>query len=263
MTGPVLNRDLRDVAALVTGASGTIGRATCAALMDAGARVMATDLPSAPRNSEVDCWLEHDATSVEAWHRVVTDTRKRFGRLDCLINCAGMCPITHIEETSLELWRKVSSVNVESILIGMQTSLPVLRECGKDRPGGSSIVNLASTAGLRGVAFAAAYCASKGAVTLLSKAAAKEFAALKYPVRVNSVHPGSVDSEMMASNLDRLVQMGLAPSIEAAKAKQAAGNPMGRMARAEEVAGGIVFLCSPAAAFMTGAEFVIDGGVTA
>lgn len=258
-----MGRILETTVALVTGASGAIGRATCIQLIEAGARVIGTDLRSAPTGLTPQEWMRHDVTSEMDWKTVIERVRDQFGRLDCLVNSAGICPIHPIADTSLEIWRKVSAVNVESILLGMQASLPLLRESGADRLGGASVVNLASTAGLIGVPFAAAYCASKGAVTLLTKAAAKEFATLKYPIRVNSVHPWSVESNMMDANFARFVDVGLASSIETAHAKAAERNPMGRLARPEEVAAGIVFLCSSAASFMNGTELVIDGGATA
>jgi NAD(P)-dependent dehydrogenase (short-subunit alcohol dehydrogenase family) len=202
-------------------------------------------------------------TSADDWARVVDDVRKRFGRLDCLINNAGIALVERMAETSLEQWRRVLSVNVESVLLGLQASLPLLRSSGKDRVGGSAVVNVSSTGGLRGVAFSAAYCASKGAVTLLSKSVAKEFASLKYPIRVNSIHPSSVETGMTDAIMARYVAAGLATSIQDLQAAGNASRPLGRMARTQEIAGGIVFLCSPAASFMTGAELVIDGGVTA
>lgn len=259
----VLSQALGGTVALITGANGGIGRAVCAALDAAGARVVATDVGEAPYDLQVDCWLQHDVTSADAWGRVVGEIRSRFGRLDCLINNAGTSLVEHIAQTSIEQWRRASSVNVESVLLGMQASLPLLRESGATRAGGSSIVNFSSVAGLRGVAFNAAYCASKGAVTLLSKSAAKEFAALRYPVRVNSIHPGGVDTLMMDSIMERYVEVGFASSVEAVKAQFNAMSPYGRMAQPSEIAGGVVFLCSPAASYMTGSELVIDGGVTA
>jgi NAD(P)-dependent dehydrogenase (short-subunit alcohol dehydrogenase family) len=256
-------RSLEDSVVLITGASGAIGWATCVQLTEAGARVIGTDLGNAPAASGAATWMRHDVTSEADWRKVLERVRDEFGRLDCLVNSAGICPIHSIADTSLEIWRKVSAVNIESILLGLQTSLPLLRESGRDRIGGASVVNLASTAGLIGVPFAAAYCASKGAVTLLTKAAAKEFATLKYPIRVNSVHPSSVESSMMDTNFARFVDVGLASSKETAHARTAERNPMGRLARPEEIAGGVVFLCSPAASYMNGAELVIDGGITA
>jgi NAD(P)-dependent dehydrogenase (short-subunit alcohol dehydrogenase family) len=249
--------------ALVTGAAGAIGQASCLGLSEAGVNVIGTDLSASPPSTSIGLWMQHDVTSAQDWGAVVERIRKEFGRLDCLVNCAGICPLKSICDLSLEEWRRVLAVNVESTLLGMQSCLPLLRDSGIDRDGGSSIVNLSSTAGLVGVPFAAAYCASKGAVTLLTKAAAKEFAALKYPVRVNSIHPSSVESPMMEKNYTQLVNAGLRSSVEQARTKAAESNPMGRLARPDEVANGIVFLCSPASSFINGAEFVIDGSATA
>jgi NAD(P)-dependent dehydrogenase (short-subunit alcohol dehydrogenase family) len=254
---------LKGAVALVTGASGGIGRAVCAALSAAGARVVATDLGEAPQELRVDAWWKHDVTSAHDWTRVVDEIRSQFGRLDCLINNAGISLVERIADTSLEQWRKLMSVNVEGVLLGLQASLPLLRASGSDRAGGSSVVNVSSAAGLRGVAFNVAYCASKGAVTLLTKSAAKEFAELRYPIRVNSIHPGAVETDMMDSIVARYVELGSSTSIEETRAAFMARNPLGRMARPKEIAGGVVFLCSPTASFMTGSELVIDGGVTA
>lgn len=130
-------------------------------------------------------------TSPDEWARVVREIRSRFGRLDCLINNAGICLVKSIAETSLEDWRRVMSVNIESMLLGLQASLELLRESGTGRPGGSSVVNVSSTSGLRGYGLGSAYCASKAAVALLSKSAAKEFATLRYPVRVTAFIPAA------------------------------------------------------------------------
>lgn len=248
---------------LVTGAAGAIGQAACRKLSEAGASVVGSDLDAAPDNFAAQSWVRHDVTSEADWRSSVEFIRAKFGRLDCLVNSAGICPINRISDIAVEQWRRVASVNVESILLGIQACLPLLRESGADRTGGSSIVNLSSAAGLKGVPFAAAYCASKGAVTLLTKAAAKEFAALKYPIRVNSVHPGSVQSPMMDKQYALFVNTGWVSTVEEARRKTAEAHPMGRLARPEEVADGIVYLCSSASSFMTGAEFVIDGGFTA
>lgn len=249
--------------ALVTGASGALGRTICSALRSAGARVIATDIVDAPSELSVDAWWRHDVTSAADWERVASDVHRQFGHLDCLVNSAGIALVERFSTMSIAQWRRVMSVNVESMVFGMQATLALLNEGGKDRVGGSSVVNIASTAGLRGVAFSSAYCASKAAVTLLSKATAKEFAALRYPIRVNAVHPSAVESNMMESIVARYVETGIAASIEQQNASANAKRPLGRMAHPDEIAGGVVFLCSTAASFMTGSDLVIDGAVTA
>ncbi|MFS0735919.1 SDR family oxidoreductase [Sphingomonas sp. 1P06PA] len=246
--------------ALVTGAGGGIGSATVAALIDAGAEVVATDL-RAPDCGTLN--LAHDVADAEDWARVAAAIEQRWGRLDCLVNNAGIATISTIEENSIAEWRRQMSVNVDSLLLSLQATLPLLKIAGKDRAGGASVVNLSSIGGLGGAPFMAAYCTSKGAVRLFSKSAALEFAALKYNIRVNSVHPGGIETGMMEDILAAYVRLGAAPDVETARAGVDAQHPLGRWGKSEEIAGGIVFLCSPAASFMTGSELVIDGGFTA
>jgi len=261
----VRSRDLRGRVALITGARGGIGRAVCEAFVDAGARVIGTGRGHAPSGLEVDAWLRQDVTSVADWKTVLEVVGSQFGRLDCLVNCAGTLLVEPISRISLEQWRYVLSVNVESVLIGLQTFLPLLRASGKDREGGASVVNISSVAGLRGVPLNAAYSASKGALTLLTKSAAKEFATLRYPIRVNSIHPGRVSTDMMGSIMARYEDISAESSVEADAANKAIGAqaPLGRIAHPQEIAGAVVFLCSSAASYMTGAELVVDGGFSA
>lgn len=256
---------LEGAVALVTGARGGIGSAACDALTDAGARVVGTGRGVRPDGLKVDAWKQHDVTSAEDWARLILYIRTQYGRLDCLVNGAGMSSVNSVANTSIADLRRMFAVNVESVLLGLQSSLSLLRESGGDRVGGSSVVNVSSVAGLRGVPLNSAYSASKGAVTLLSKSAAKEFAMLKYPIRVNSIHPGRVNTRLLDSILARYCEIGASSSAEAELATAAlnAQNPLGRVAGTEEVAGGIVFLCSTAASFMTGCEFVVDGGASA
>lgn len=259
----MVNQALNGAVALVTGARGGIGRAICEALGEAGARVVATGTGEAPADLAVDVWLRHDVTSEEDWTRVVTDVGGQFGHLDCLVNNAAIPMIRSITDTSLQQWRRVMSVNVESIFLGLQALLPLLREGGKNRAGGSSVVNVSSVAGLRSGLFSAAYSSSKAAVTVLSKSAAREFAALGYPIRVNSIHPGVIETRMLNSVLDGYVEVGLATTREEQMAAFRSMTPLRRIGRPEEIAGGVLFLCSAAASFMTGSELVIDGGVIA
>jgi NAD(P)-dependent dehydrogenase (short-subunit alcohol dehydrogenase family) len=254
---------LDDTIALVTGAAGGIGRAVCQSLKDAGATVIATDLAQDADVPAAAAYYPHDVSREMDWARIAEQVRVRYGRLDALVNAAAIAKVARIEDTSLDVWRKVQSVNVESILIGMRAMLELLRISGKTRKGGASIVNFSSVGGQRGAAFAAAYCSSKGAVKLLTKSAAIEFAALGYGIRVNSVHPGGIATDMLESMMQRYVDIGAVPAREVAEAAIVANHPIGRLGTPEEIGGGVVYLCSSAASFVTGSELVIDGGFTA
>jgi NAD(P)-dependent dehydrogenase (short-subunit alcohol dehydrogenase family) len=251
---------LKDSIALVTGAGGGIGRATVAALREAGAEVIATDL-NAPVCGDLN--LAQDVTSEQGWTDLAGEIERRYGRLDCLVNNAGIAVVATIAEDTLESWRKVQSVNVESIFLSLKTLLPLLRKSGETRKGGASVVNLSSVGGIGGAPLMTSYCTSKGAVRLLSKSAAMEFAALDYNIRVNSVHPGGIETAMMEDIITRYVELGVAPDKETSRKAVDAQHPLKRWGRPEEIAGGIVYLCSPAASFVTGSELVIDGGFTA
>ncbi len=246
--------------ALVTGAGGGIGGATVAAMIEAGAEVVATDI-QVPSGGTLN--LAQDVTDEAGWAALAETIRQRWGRLDCLVNNAGIATITTIEENSLAVWRRQMAVNVDSMLLSCKAMLPLLREAGKTRAGGASVVNLSSVGGIGGAPFMAAYCTSKGAVRLFSKSAALEFAALRYNIRVNSVHPGGIQTGMMDEIIAAYVKLGVASDVATARAAVDAQHPLGRWGKPEEIAGGIVYLCSPAASFMTGSELVIDGGFTA
>ena len=250
---------LENVVAVVTGAAGGIGREVVKAMQAAGASVIATDL-AASADTGADHYLAHDVTSEADWQAVRTLAEREYGRVDALVNVAAISVVGKIEETPLAEWHRVNAINVDSVIIGVQTLLPLLREGGKARAGGASIVNFSSVGGLRGAAFNAAYCTSKAAVTMLSKCMGAEFAALGYNIRCNSVHPGGIDTGMLTSIMDRYVELGAAPSREIAQAAMEARHPIGRMGRPDEMGGGVVYLCSEAASFVTCSEFVMDGG---
>lgn len=254
---------LDDTIVLITGAAGGIGRAVSRSLKDAGATVIATDIAEHADVPGADAYHRHDVTSEGDWARIAEEINRKHGRLDALVNNAAIAQVASIESTTLDEWRKIQAVNVESILIGTRAMLELLKTSGKTRKGGASIVNFSSVGGLRGATFTAAYCTSKGAVKLFSKAAAIEFGALRYNIRVNSVHPGGIDTEMLHSMMQRYVELGAVPSVQAAEAGIIAQHPIGRMGKPEEIGGGVVYLCSTAASFVTGCEFVIDGGFTA
>lgn len=251
---------LNNVVAVVTGAAGGIGRELVKALKAANATVIATDLAPDAQIEGADHYLQHDVTNEADWQAVAALVQDKYGRLDALVNNAGYSIVTKFEETPLSDFHRVNAINVDSIIIGTQVLLPLLKEGGKARSGGASVVNFSSVGGLRGAPFNAAYCTSKAAVKMLSKCLGAEFAALGHNIRVNSVHPGGVDTGMLNSIMDRYVELGAVPSREVAMQGIVANHPIGRMGRPEEMGGGVVYLCSDAASFVTCAEFVMDGG---
>ncbi|MBT0667251.1 SDR family oxidoreductase [Novosphingobium profundi] len=253
--------------AVVTGAAGGIGREIVKAMKAAGATVVATDLKSEAAIGEApiegaDHYLAHDVTSRADWEALAQLVRERHGRLDVLVNNAGMSIVTRFEDTPLEQFHKLNAINVDSAIIGTQVLLDLLKAGGKARASGASVINVSSVGGINGAAFNAAYCVSKAGIRMLSKCLGAEFAALGYNIRVNSLHPGGIDTPMLGSIMERYVELGAAPSVEAAIAANNAAHPIGRMGRADEMSGGVVFLASEASSFMTCDELVMDGGFT-
>lgn len=251
---------LDNVVALVTGATGGIGHEIVKAMKAAGATVIATDIADGGDHVGADHYFRHDVTSADDWDEVGGFIDETYGRLDALVNNAAISIVGRLEETPLAEFHRVNAVNVDSVVIGVQSLLSLLQEGGKARAGGASVVNLSSVGGLRGAAFNAAYCTSKAAVKMLSKCMGAEFAALGYNIRVNSVHPGGIDTPMLRSIFERYVELGAAPDVDSVVAGMNARHPIGRIGRPDEIGGGVVFLCSEAASFMTCDELAIDGG---
>ncbi|QQN73415.1 SDR family NAD(P)-dependent oxidoreductase [Croceicoccus sp. YJ47] len=253
---------LPDCVVVITGATGGIGRETVTALKDAGATVIATDLADTAPDLGADHYVRHDVTEPDDWAAVADLVSREYGLLDALVNNAGISIVTKFEDTDLSQFHRVNAVNVDGIVIGIQALLPLLKQGGQHRDSGASIINFSSVGGLRGAPFNAAYCTSKAAVAMLTKCLGAEFSALGYNIRVNSVHPGGVDTGMLSSIMERYVEMGAAGLKEEAHKSVVASHPIGRLARPGEMAGGVVYLASDAASFVTCAEFVIDGGFT-
>jgi NAD(P)-dependent dehydrogenase (short-subunit alcohol dehydrogenase family) len=252
--------------ALVTGAAGGIGRASALLLAREGASVIATDLPAQAAKgeefvAEVEgqggraVFLPHDVTVEDDWIRVIADVQARLGRLDVLVNNAGIGLSGPVTEMSFDAWRRQMSVNVDGTFLGVKHGLPLMRAGG-----GGSIVNVSSIAGLKASANASGYCASKGAVRLFTKAVALECAALKDGVRVNSLHPGIVETAIW----DTLIGTGpegsnARPRTSTLAAFTAQAVPLGRPGRLDEVAAGILWLASDESSYVSGTELVIDG----
>ncbi len=254
--------DLQGRVALVTGASRGIGAATARALAAAGARVIVSDLADTGELAAEIGGLarRQDVTSEQDWIDTVAWAKAEAGGLDILVNNAGLFLMKTIVDTTLEDWRKLTSVNVEGVFLGCKHAVPVLAERAAMWPGGGAIINLSSVAGIVGGARTGCYNASKGAVRLLTKGLAMEFAPLK--VRVNSVHPGVIDTAMgqeVVTGVSSAVGIG----DNDARTQLASRHPLGHFGDVGNIADAIVFLASDKAAFMTGSEMVVDGGFTA
>jgi NAD(P)-dependent dehydrogenase (short-subunit alcohol dehydrogenase family) len=231
---------------LVTGAAGAIGSAVREAVVRAGGIVVATDLAGrAPIDHALDVTREDD------WARVIADVERRRGHLSGLVNAAGISPGGNIEQIAFATWRRVMAVNLDGTFLGCKHAMKLLK-----RQGGA-IVNLSSIMGVAGTHHSVAYGASKGGVRLLSKSVALYGARLTPQVRCNSVYPGFVAGPMM----DRTIAMFKDPRRARARLEQSV--PLGRFAVPSEVADLVVYLLSDEARYVTGAEFAIDGGMTA
>ena len=246
--------------AVVTGAAGGIGRGISLMLAREGASVVATDINQDGLKEtlgEIEgaggraVSIKHDVTSEAGWSKVMDKTLSQFGGLDIMVNNAGIMLIKELAETSLEEWRRVMSVNLDGVFLGTKHAIRAMREHG-----GGSIINMSSVVGLIGRADdTAAYSTSKGGVRLLTKAAAMECskAGHDYNIRVNSVHPGVIESPMTA---------GMAQDPEFRKILESM-HPIGFLGKPIDIAYIVLYLASDESRLVTGAEFVVDGGWTA
>ncbi len=240
--------------ALISGGARGMGAAEARMFAREGAKVGIADmLEDEGRRLEAQIaeaggeavFIRLDATSEDDWNSAVNQVESRFGKLDVLVNNAGIHRHGKVDETDESTWDEVMDVNAKGVFLGTKAAIPAMR-----RAGGGSIINISSTAGLVGGA-AAAYNASKGAVRLLTKATAIQYA--REGIRANSVHPGPIETDMLAS-------VYTTPEV---REQRLANIPLGRTGRPEDVANGVLFLASDESSFMTGSELVIDGGATA
>ena len=247
---------LDDKVALISGGARGMGAVEAKLFAGEGAMVVIGDvLEDEGRKTEAEIneiggeclFVQLDVTSESSWQDAVAATVARFGKLDVLVNNAGIFRTEGVEETSGELWDQVMEINAKGVFLGTKSAITELR-----RAGGGSIVNISSVAGLTGGAGSAAYRASKGAVRLFTKSTAIQYA--KDGIRANSVHPGIIDTPMTAPNL---------MAGQERRDRSAARHPLGRVGQPEDVAYGVLFLASDESSFMTGSELVIDGGLTA
>ena len=241
---------------VITGAASGLGAESARRLAAEGARLILTDLNAeagealAAELGEQAHFMRHDVTDEAAWAAVAAETVSRFGGLHGLVNSAGVAGGMPLLEMSYDDWRRVLSINLDGTFLGMRACAPAMVQGG-----GGSIVNLSSILGKVGQPGAANYCASKGGVLMLTKAAALEWAPAA--IRVNSVHPGYIETPMVTGALQASENGNEMRDLIISR------HPLGRLGRPREIADAVVFLISEESSFMTGAELVVDGGYTA
>jgi 3(or 17)beta-hydroxysteroid dehydrogenase len=249
---------VKDKVALIAGGASGIGFAAAQLLADEGATVVLADRDEAAAISAVAALAQRasfhrlDVTHEDQWIAVTDAVVREFGRIDIVVNSAGVALFKDIEATTLDEWRDLMSINLDGTFLGCKHAVRVM----KDR-GGGSIVNMSSVAGLIGSGNLAAYSASKGGVRLLTKSVALHCARKGYNIRCNSVHPSFVETPMLRS------MIASARNPQKLEANFIVAAPLGRLAQPIDIARTILFLASDESAFTTGAELVVDGGLTA
>lgn len=246
---------LQNKVAFISGGARGMGAVEARLFAHEGAKVVIGDVLDAEgRRTEAEInetggeclFVRLDVTSESGWRQAIAATVSRFGRLDVLVNNAGIYRTAPVEQTSGDLWDQVMSINAKGVFLGTKYAIPQMR-----RSGGGSIINISSVAGLVGSMDSAAYNASKGAVRLFTKSTAIQHA--QDNIRANSIHPGTIETLMTAELL----------ADEANRQDRITRTPLGRLGRPEDVAYGALYLASDESSFVTGSELVIDGGRTA
>lgn len=257
---------VQDKVALVTGGASGIGEACVQTLAREGAKVVISDIDDHRGNMLAETisaagqeaiYLSHDVTDELHWQAVVAEIERRHGQLDILVANAGigiMAP--SIVEMSLADWRRQTAVNLDGVFLSVKYGLPPMR-----RSGGGSIIITSSIAGLRGSATLAGYCATKGGVRLFAKAVAMECASKGDGIRVNSVHPGIIDTPIWGKIRPDLVTEGHNAPMDIEEMGRL-GTPLGRVGKPQDIANGVLFLASDLSSYITGTELVVDGGIT-
>lgn len=249
-----MEKRLNGKVALITGAANGMGRAEAILFAEHGAKVVATDIDEKNLNETVEeirkkggtaLAVKLDVASEEDWKNVIEITEKEFGRLDVLINNAGIGLRIGLEDSTLEDFEKTSAINTHGTFLGMKYGVSLMK-----KNHGGSIINISSMYGIVGSPSNTAYHASKGAVRLMTKSAALELA--KYKIRVNSIHPGVI-----------ITQMSMTAAKDGGEHPLKSKTPWPELGQPIDVAYAALYLASDESKYVTGAELVIDGGYTA
>ncbi len=268
INGEVMTDQLKGKVALITGAGSGIGKATAKLFAKEKAIVFLADINEKTGSQVTDeinnekgtaFFISLDITSETAWQKAISQIEQQSKQLNILVNNAGMTLSMPILDMTLEMWRRVMATNLDSVFIGSKAALPLMQKTAN-----GSIINISSSFGLVGNANSTAYCASKGAVCLFTKALAMECGKYPNPIRCNTVCPGIVATPMWKDVKwwpDFVKEQGSEEAAWRAVASQKTA--IGRFAAPEEIAQGVLFLASDASSYLTGSDLVIDGGITA
>ncbi len=238
---------------IVTGGASGIGEADCRALIAEGARVVITDVDEAKGEKLASAlgsralFVRQDVRDEAQWDHVISVCASHHGRLDALVNNAGVVMVGTVEDTSLEMWRMVNEVDSTGVFLGCKAAIPLMKKSG-----GGSIVNISSVAALSGFPQYFAYVAAKGAVRAMTRSIAAHCAKEGYKIRCNTIHPGGIATPMLAG-----------ATRDAGGKTGRAGEPAGStpIGEPEDVANMVVYLVSDESKFVNAAELVIDGGL--
>ncbi len=265
-------QNLQGKNAIVTGGSKGIGRSVCLALANAGVNINVLDLN---KDQGLDTvkeiiklnvkaeFYEIDVAQESEWLNFVTYLDTKNKSIDILVNNAGIWLGKEISNVSIEEYRKLISINLTGVFLGIKHLIPFLTKAGEKSNFGSSIINLSSVAGLVGSQLDPLYSMTKGGITTFTKSMAIYFGKKKYPIRINQVHPGIIETDMGSQVAEARIKQNPSMTLKDSYSAGILQTPLGRLGTAEEVAKTILFLSSDDSSFMTGSSLVVDGGLTA
>ena len=265
-------QNLQGKNAIVTGGSKGIGRSVCLALANAGVNINVLDLNKDQGLNTVKEILklnvkaefyEIDVAQESEWINFVTYLDTKNKSIDILVNNAGVWLGKEISNVSIEEYHKLISINLTGVFLGIKHLIPFLTKAGEKSNFGSSIINLSSVAGLVGSQLDPLYSMTKGGITTFTKSMAIYFGKKKYPIRINQVHPGIIETDMGSQVTEARIKQNPSMTLKDSYSAGILQTPLGRLGTAEEVAKTILFLSSDDSSFMTGSSLVVDGGLTA